>query len=107
MRLALIAPFLLALAGCSNDTQPTGPERGSAAGEVLGGEVTDDMLPLDTVQSTSPADPRAGAPDPSDPGAPLDRNPGPLPSPQVSGGPDQRQPVSLAPTAEPPPETPE
>lgn len=41
------------LAACGGETQ-TGPERRTAAGEVLGGTVTDDMLPLDTVQSQSP-----------------------------------------------------
>ncbi len=114
MRLALIATALAALSACGGEPGADGPERSSAAGEVLGGEVTDDMLPIDTVQSTSPADPRAGAtgvtgasdvPDAPDTAAtPVDRNPGPLPSPQVSGGPGGRQSAGLEPTPEPPTE---
>ena len=42
-----------ALAACGEETK-TGPERRTAAGEVLGGSITDDMLPLDTVRSQSP-----------------------------------------------------
>lgn len=60
MRCALTLSALLALAACTDQPEPAGPERGSAAGEVLGGEVSDDMLPLDTTRSTSPPDPRAG-----------------------------------------------
>lgn len=58
MRTALIlsalAPLAL-LSACGDKTgKPAGPERRSAAGEVLGGEVGDAMLPLDTARSTSP-----------------------------------------------------
>jgi hypothetical protein len=49
----LCLPLLAALAACGGDTGSEG-ERGSAAGEVLGGTISDDMLPLDTVTSQSP-----------------------------------------------------
>lgn len=95
MRLALIALSATMLAGCGDDAAKSGPERRSAAGEVLGGEVTDDMLPLDTVRSTSPAESKADTPSGPSRGAPADRAdiaPDPAPQPEVSGGPGQRQP---------------
>ena len=51
-RLAAMA-LLALLAGC-NGSGEKGPERKTAAGEVLGGSISDSMLPLDTVQSQSP-----------------------------------------------------
>lgn len=104
MRLALIFAGLAALTACGDKSETAGPERRSAAGEVLGGEVTDDMLPLDTVRSTSPADAStvAGAKASADApaGPPADDAPSPppatrattLPKPEVSGGPAGRQP---------------
>ena len=47
-------PLVLLLAACGGDGGNGGEERGTAAGEVLGGSITDDMLPLDTVTSESP-----------------------------------------------------
>jgi hypothetical protein len=56
MRLALmILPAIAALTACGDKAGDKGAERKSAAGKVLGGEVSDDMLPLDNVRSTSPA----------------------------------------------------
>ena len=52
IRLAALAPLAL-LAAC-NGSGEKGPERKTAAGEVLGGSISDSMLPLDTVQSQSP-----------------------------------------------------
>ena len=52
LRLAALAPLAL-LAAC-NGSGEKGPERKTAAGEVLGGSISDSMLPLDTVQSQSP-----------------------------------------------------
>ena len=52
IRLAALAPLAL-LAACSGSGEK-GPERKTAAGEVLGGSISDSMLPLDTVQSQSP-----------------------------------------------------
>jgi len=52
IRLVVLAPLML-LAAC-NGSGEKGPERKTAAGEVLGGSISDSMLPLDTVQSQSP-----------------------------------------------------
>jgi hypothetical protein len=52
IRLAALASLML-LAAC-NGSGEKGPERKTAAGEVLGGSISDSMLPLDTVQSQSP-----------------------------------------------------
>ncbi|MXO75817.1 hypothetical protein GRI40_11380 [Altererythrobacter aerius] len=54
IRLSALA-MLVALAGCGRDDAPAEGERRTAAGEVLGGTITDDMLPLDTVRSQSPS----------------------------------------------------
>jgi len=51
-RIAALA--LLALLAACGDKKDGGPERKTAAGEVLGGSISDAMLPLDTVQSQSP-----------------------------------------------------
>lgn len=94
MRLALMTVALAglaALAACGGQPEPAGPERRSAAGEVLGGEVTDDMLPLDTARSTSPpdprAEPRAGPPDAMGTPTPRASRGKTPPRPQISGGP--------------------
>jgi len=52
IRLAALASLAL-LAAC-NGSGEKGPERKTAAGEVLGGSISDAMLPLDTVRSQSP-----------------------------------------------------
>lgn len=59
----LLAPLLL-LAACEEeaaevDTSATG---GKAAGEVLGGTISDEMIPLETLTSTSPPMERPRAP---------------------------------------------
>ena len=93
MRLALTMSALAALTACGGQPENAGPERRSAAGEVLGGEVSDEMLPLDTVRSTSPADRRKVEPD--EPSTPADsgrRSPPPIPGAEVSGGPEPHTP---------------
>jgi hypothetical protein len=51
----LSLPLLaLALLSACGDQKSDEPERKTAAGEVLGGSISDAMLPLDTVQSQSP-----------------------------------------------------
>ncbi len=106
MRLALITASLVALAACGEQPDAIGPERRSAAGEVLGGEVTDDMLPLDTARSTSPPDPRAGVPDDDASPARTPEGSAALPKPVISGGPEPYMPAPPGdePTAGPPPE---
>ncbi len=60
MKRALILVPCLLLAACGD--KPSGPaERGGkAAGEVLGGEISDAMIPLDEVSSQAPLAPRQG-----------------------------------------------
>ena len=62
MRSVLILSALAALAllsACNDQSKGrAAPERGNAAGEVLGGEISDAMLPLDSARSTSPPDVR-------------------------------------------------
>ncbi len=106
MRPALIAPVILlaAVSACGgNGGESAGPERNAAAGEVLGGEVSDAMVPLDTVLSTSPAAPRAAA---SGTGTPktIEERRAALPQPEVSGGPE---PLPADPAAEDAPSPPQ
>jgi hypothetical protein len=109
MRHHLIALAAASLAGCGEKQAESTPERQSAAGEVLGGEVSDEMLPLDSARSTSPpvrsgpaqestterqpgtATP-AAQPAPAPPSEPETER-SPLPRPEVSGGPAGRQPL--------------
>ena len=92
MRSVLILPALslvALLSACGTDGgKAGGPERRSAAGEVLGGEVSDDMLPLDTVKSTSPAGRSDTAEDVADPSHPNKERGATLPKPEISGGPE-------------------
>ena len=64
-RAAFLAPLMLLAAGCTE--QPAGPaERGGkAAGEVLGGSISDAMIPLEQLESQAPLAPRQG-PAPTD-----------------------------------------
>jgi hypothetical protein len=91
MRPAMIATALVlttALPGCgANGGSEPGPERGSAAGQVLGGEASDAMVPLDTVQSTSPVVPRSTASGTGATRTTQERN-DVLPEPEVTGGPE-------------------
>lgn len=110
MRLALTMSAIAAVTACGGQPENAAPERRSAAGEVLGGEVSDAMLPLDTVRSTSPADRRSatpGGPGDADAPAPSDRPaPPPIPGAEVSGGPEPYTPPppGVEPTDGPPPQ---
>lgn len=56
-RFGLCLMASLALASCGDDAAPVeqGDEDATARGEVLGGTISDDMLPLDTVRSQAPS----------------------------------------------------
>jgi hypothetical protein len=63
------AMFALALAllasACTEDAAVPTEEGGAAAGEVLGGEISDAMIPLEQIESQAPLAPRQG-PTPAD-----------------------------------------
>lgn len=108
MRSAMIAPAVLIAAITSacggNGGEAPGPERRSAAGEVLGGEISDAMVPLDAVRSTSPVAPRPTATGTAAPGR-IEERRAVLPRPEMSGGPEPL-PSGPGPEDTPPP-TPE
>lgn len=103
MRPALIlsAAAFFALSACGTGT---GDEAQSdvAAGQVEGGEISDAMLPFDSLRSTSPADQGATTQrESSEPGtrlAPTSSNlPAPPPSPTASSSPQAEEPVEPQP----------
>ncbi|MCT2559473.1 hypothetical protein N0B51_10835 [Tsuneonella sp. YG55] len=53
-RRLIALPLVLAIAACGGNDAGAEGERKTAAGEVLGGSISDDMLPLDTLTSQSP-----------------------------------------------------
>ena len=56
LSLLTLAPFAL-LGACAEETEPevdTSATGGEAEGEVIGGTISDDMLPLESLTSTSP-----------------------------------------------------
>ena len=53
--------FLACLAaGCTPETDAPAERGGEAAGEVLGGSISDAMIPLDQLESEAPPAPREG-----------------------------------------------
>lgn len=56
IRASLIIISCLALAACGDSSAPVAEQDddATARGEVLGGTISDDMLPLDTLRSKSP-----------------------------------------------------
>ena len=57
IRYAVLPALCLAIAACGNDPAPAedGQENLDARGEVLGGSISDDMLPLDALTSQAPS----------------------------------------------------
>lgn len=53
-RRLLVLPLILAVAACGDSSEGAQGERKTAAGEVLGGSISDAMLPLDKVTSQGP-----------------------------------------------------
>jgi hypothetical protein len=49
-----VFPLVLAVAACSGQAPERGKDAREAEGEVLGGTISDQMLPLDQLQSQSP-----------------------------------------------------
>lgn len=56
IRFSALAALCVVLAACGDDPAPGEQEDAArdARGEVLGGTISDDMLPLDTVRSQAP-----------------------------------------------------
>jgi hypothetical protein len=50
----IAALMALTLAACGSDKAPAAAEGADAQGEILGGTISDDMLPLDELKSKSP-----------------------------------------------------
>jgi hypothetical protein len=59
-QIAALAALTLLAAGCTEEAAPPAEQGGKAAGEVLGGEISDAMIPLDEVSSQAPLAPRQG-----------------------------------------------
>lgn len=95
-----ILPLLTLLAACDNGGDAAGPERKTAAGEVLGGSISDAMLPLDTAQSQSPPLRESSvAQDGDEPEASSDDDKAPsvAPSPSASSSPSATPEAASAP----------
>ena len=80
-RLAIL-PLLALLAACNDEPRPEAQASADAAaeGEVLGGTISDAMLPLDTVKSQSPPLKVVPAEEGDDAGGAGDSEPGTAPS---------------------------
>jgi hypothetical protein len=58
--LAFALPLALAATGCTEEAAPPAEQGGKAAGEVLGGSISDAMIPLEQLESQAPLAPRQG-----------------------------------------------
>ncbi|PKP66118.1 MAG: hypothetical protein CVT85_03845 [Alphaproteobacteria bacterium HGW-Alphaproteobacteria-7] len=58
MKRAVILALVLALAGCKDDVAAPAEKGGEATGEVLGGDISDAMIPLEQLESQAPLAPR-------------------------------------------------
>lgn len=61
-RFALLAALALLAAGCTEEASAPAKQGARAAGEVLGGEISDAMIPLDQIESQAPLAPRQAPP---------------------------------------------
>lgn len=92
---------MLALAACGGDAPAAqaGDDNRSAEGEILGGSISDEMLPLERLQSQSPtlkdAPARVGDSSGADAGSPVEGN---TAEDDAGDGTAGAQPVSDAPT---------
>lgn len=59
-RVAFLAALCLAAAGCTEEASTSAERGGKAAGEVLGGSISDAMIPLEQLESQAPLAPRQG-----------------------------------------------
>lgn len=61
-RILPVLPALLLLSACGSEPESESVDSGKAAGEVLGGTISDDMIALEQLTSQSPPeDPRPAA----------------------------------------------
>lgn len=96
MKRAAILALAVITAACSEEAAAPAEQGGSAAGEVLGGAISDAMIPLEQIESQAPLAPRA-APSAGDADAEQPEVSGELPPPDEG--------AEAAPAA-PAPETP-
>ncbi|MDP2131467.1 MAG: hypothetical protein U0995_10610 [Erythrobacter sp.] len=59
MKRAFILALVLALAGCKDEVAAPAEKGGEATGEVLGGDISDAMIPVEQLTSQAPLAPRA------------------------------------------------
>lgn len=64
-RAAPLAALMLLVAACTDEAGAPAEQGGEAAGEVLGGSISDAMIPLERLESEAPLAPRQNA-DPAD-----------------------------------------
>lgn len=60
MKHAAALAVLVLLAGCGEEAAAPAKQGAKAAGEVLGGEISDAMIPLEQLESQAPLAPRQG-----------------------------------------------
>lgn len=59
-RAAILVALALLAAGCTEEAAAPAQQGARAAGEVLGGEISDAMIPLEQLESQAPLAPRQG-----------------------------------------------
>lgn len=60
MKRTALLTLCLILAGCEDQAAAPAEQGGTAAGEVLGGSISDAMIPLEQLESQAPLAPRQG-----------------------------------------------